>query len=563
MRKMPHAPARAAFALLAALACGAPLAPPARAQTPAPKELPATVEGRVTDGEKGLAGVHVSLIAQEPSSRTRLVARAKTDHEGRYRMTGVPPGSYNVLPAAPVYVFPDTNNLSPGRPLLLTAGDTATDIDFRLTRGGVITGRVTDADGQPVVGEDVQLTRADKSQQPERQLFNPMQRQQTDDRGIYRIYGLAPGAYRVSVGQDAGAGAARMGGARRFYRRTFHPDATEESQARVVEVGAGAEATGVDITLGRAAKTYSVSGRFVGPDGRPVPGVIVGYGVVEREGRSFNAYGGGAATNARGEFQLDGLVPGSYGVFALPTGDGNAETYSDAVEFVVSDADVSGLEVKMRRGGSVAGVVQVEGTSDRATVARIMSRLRIAAHAEPTGSALTPPTYAHAQVAPDGSFRVGGLRPGRVRFGLGWPQTPGVTLARVELNGAAQNEGFEIAEGAQLSGVRVVVAYGSAVVRGQVNVTNGTLPPNAQLFVFARRVVPGQDPRRGDSGRGAQVDARGRFLMEGVAAGEYEITVRLLVPNTPGAPHATSRQQVFVPEGGDITLTFTLDLANP
>jgi len=554
---MPHAHARLALLLLAALAACAP----ARAQTLSAKEAPAAVEGRVTDGDEGLPGVYVVLVSFQNGGRFRTVARARTDHEGRYRLTGAQPGRYHVMPAPAAFVLPESEMqiFPPGRALVLAAGETVSDVDFRLTRGAVITGRVTDADGQPVIAEQVQLTPADPSQPQHPTLFMRQQRLLTDDRGVYRAYGLPAGRYRVSVGQDEEGGSLRFG-ARRHYRRTFHPDAVEESQARVVEVGAGTEATDVDIRLARPTRTYSASGRFLGPDGRPAPGVPVGFGLVDRDGREVRGYGGGVLTDARGEFLLSGLAPGTYAVFALPPGDGGAETYSDAVKFVLSDADVSGIEVRLRRGASVSGVVVVEGMSDRATVARLLSQLRLAGHLQPSNAALAPPNYAHTRIALDGSFRLGGLGPGRLRLGLGGPQPPGVTLARVELNGALQRDGFEVSEGAEISNVRVVISYGTSVVRGQINLSKGVLGPDERLLVFARRLLPAGDPRAGESGRSSQVDARGRFIFEGLPAGDYELSVRSF--RRAGPPPANWRQQVSVPEGAEITITLTLDPAD-
>lgn len=554
---MPNSHARFTLLLLAALALACASA---RAQAPAAKEAPSTVEGRVTDGDEGLVGVGVALVIHQTNSgRLRTVARTKTDHEGRYRLTGVPPGRYQILPAAPAHVMNEWQVYPPGRALMLAAGETVTDIDFRLVRGGVITGRVTDADGRPVVGEQVQLAPVEKTRPTNFGFFTQSQRMLTDDRGVYRVYGLPAGRYRVSVGQDAGSGSLRLG-ARRYYRRTFHPDATDEAQARVVEVTAGGEAADVDITVGRAGRTYSATGRFVGTDGRPAPGVRVGYGAVGREQRSVGVWGAGVATNARGEFALEGLAPGAYAVFSLTDEDAPAETYSDVVRFEVTDSDVGGLEVRLRRGASVSGVVQVEGTNDRATVARVLGRLKIMAHVEAGRGGLTAPTFANASVAPDGSFRAAGLRPGQLRIGLGWPQQPGVTLSRVEVGGVPQRDGIEVAEGAQLTNVRVVVSYGTAVVRGQINVVNGTLTPEARLVVFARHLGQGEEAAaRGLGRRGAQVDARGHFAFEGLPAGEYEITARLFTRE--GERGGGARQTVSVPEGGEAAVALTLDLA--
>src|SRR5215213_6847355 len=125
------------------------------AQALAQREAPASVAGRVREGERGVAGVNVVVMSADPSQRFKPAGRARTDAEGRYRITGVPPGKYVVTPMAPAYVLLDVTNFPPGKPLTLSAGDSVEDTDFRVIRGGVITGRVLDEDGNPVVMEPV------------------------------------------------------------------------------------------------------------------------------------------------------------------------------------------------------------------------------------------------------------------------------------------------------------------------------------------------------------------------------------------------------------------------
>src|SRR6185295_17825805 len=98
----------------------------------------------------------------------------------------------------------------------------------------------------------------------------------TDDRGVYRLFGVPPGKYIVGVGVDTNHNA-RMNAGTTYYQLTYHPDATEEAKATVIEVSAGSEASGVDIVLGRAAKGFSVSGRIIdAASGKPVSGMMYG-----------------------------------------------------------------------------------------------------------------------------------------------------------------------------------------------------------------------------------------------------------------------------------------------
>ena len=265
---MPNALARVMFVSLSLLVCGT-WARCAAQTTTAAKEAPATVSGRVTNGEKGMQGIEVMLTPPDPTSRIKAAARATSDAEGRFRMTGVPPGRYQLMAVAPAYVVSDMTGWPPGRTVNLSPGDAVEDLNFTLTRGGVITGRVTDSEGKPVIAEQVHIASADESK-GQQVIFMGGPGRMTDDRGIYRIYGLAAGRYRVSVGQDRNSGMIRMGGPRRFYRLTFHPDATEREKAKVVEVTEGGETEDVDISVAKASRTFKVEGRFVSAEtGRP------------------------------------------------------------------------------------------------------------------------------------------------------------------------------------------------------------------------------------------------------------------------------------------------------
>jgi protocatechuate 3,4-dioxygenase beta subunit len=533
-----------------------------RAQAGAGGEAKPTgmITGRVTIGEKGAGGVAITLLSQDAPMRRKAFSRATTDAEGRYTLSNVPTGRYSVLPVAPAYVVTDIANIwPPGKAVNIVSGETVEDINFEIKRGGVITGRVADADGRPIIAQAVQVERVDPQPGALSRLPSRPGADMTDDRGVYRIYGLPEGRYRVSVGQDSRGSAYFGNGMRTIYTRTFYPNGTQERDARIVEVTAGGENEGIDITISGPVKTYKVSGRVVDADtGQPIPRINVFYGSL-REGSQawMDGVNGGGPVNLRGEFQMTAMK-GRYGLTVAPNDDN--EWYSEMLTFEVADADVNGLELKLRRGSSLIGVLIVEGSADRSAVARV-KQLQVYAHSISPNSETNTPFSQSAHINPDRTFFIKGLRPGKVQISInGWsPQQKGFSLLRIERNGVEQREGIEVGAGEQVSGVRIVVAYGNAIIRGQVRIDNGPLPEGTRMVVSARRVGGAGGSGTGNgmpfNGRPSEVDARGHFIIEGMAAGEYELTLRVFGPNFQGRRQHEVKQMITVGDIGEIPVT--------
>lgn len=517
------------------------------------------ITGQITLGDKGVANITVLLYAPERTPERAAVARATTDYEGRYRLTGVPPGRYTLVAVAPAMVGPNEGMFGEtGKAVTISEGETVEKIDIALARGGVITGRVTDADGAPVIGQRINLSLADKTQQGRRSSsFNPFMFE-TDDRGVYRLYGLPPGRYTVSVGESSENISIRFGaGGRGYFTRTFHPNVTDESKATVIEVSEGSEASNVDITLGRKLQTYAATGRAVDESGQPVPNARIIQAAVTKEQNRIGSLGYGTLTDDQGRFRLDGMIPGRYAAFVWS--DAATNTYSDPVTFEITEGDVSGLEVKVRRGASISGVVVIEGAADRSTLAKLSEMKLYAGPVSPPQGKLVAPTLSNASIAPDGSFRLTGVRAGKVRLSLySYPPVPGFSLARVEHDGISSNE-IEIAPGKEVAGVRVVVEYGTGSVRGTVKLENGTLPEGLRMNVTARRTTDTGPPMP----RGSQVDARGRFLIEGLPPGEYEVSLYVYLVTTGSRPRGMPpiKQTTTVTNGvtSEVDLTFDLN----
>jgi len=552
---------RRALAIIpAVLLCCAGFCQRAHSQTgPARKNSDATVSGRITIKGKPAAGVIVGLrLSQYDPGRADSGLKATTDQDGKYRITDVPAGSYQVAPVTPAFVISDVNK-SYGQSLIIAEGDNVAGIDFDLMKGGVITGKVTDADGHPVIEERLALLAADN---PRSGLAHVSVDFQTDDRGIYRMFGIRPGRYKVSIGED-NFGAYNGFGAGRSLPITFYPDATDAATARVVEIGEGDEATNIDITIAPAAQNFSVSGRVMdGETGKPIPNVTISLSKILIIDRYSSRSSGGdtdVRSNTDGAFRLEKLAAGKYSVSIQPPTE--SDLRAEPVTFDLIDQDVTGLLIKTTSGASLSGTVLLEGTPDRNPARAASAWLSVYLRKEGNGSTFT--SNQSTEIKPDGSFRIGGLAAGTVSFSLGsWSATGDakpIPISRVERDGVVQTNGIQLETGEHISGIRVVAAYSSGSIRGVVKMENGSLPPSGHLVISLLKVG---DPNWNTNGGGTAVDARGHFLIEGLATGTYEVTGFAFIPEWRQGPRIT-KQLVTVTDGAATDVLVTIDLTPP
>jgi Carboxypeptidase regulatory-like domain len=515
-----------------------------------------SISGRVTIKEKAAPGIAVALRGSDFFNPYDVRPRAVTDQDGNYKIANVAAGSYEVVFGALGYIPTDVNSRS--RSVVVGDGENIENINFALVRGGVITGRITDADGRPAIQQAVRLFRADppnprtpQSQVQERPL-SPANTSTTDDRGIYRMFGLMPGRYKVSAGRGDNVypgGGGPIG--RVSYKEVFFPDATDHTKATVLEVSEGSETTNIDITLGRPFETFSARGRVInGEKGEPVANVRFTLQRVVGDQYEFTPQF--VMSNALGGFSAEGLIPGKYSVFMMS--DTNSDLRAENTSFDIIDADVTGVTVRVVKGASISGIVVLE-TEDKRAFAKL-TQLELQAYVQ-NPNAKSMGSSSRATIGGDGSFRFGGLGDGIANLSINpvnaLNQIKGFMLSRVERDGVVQRRGLEVKEGEQITGVRVIVNYGTATIRGFVTIENGPLPPGARIFV--RLLKAGEVPTI----RPPNVDERGRFLVEGLPAGSYEISVSVSGPGL--KPRPPVKQDVVLQDGVVSDVTITLDLA--
>jgi Carboxypeptidase regulatory-like domain len=346
---------------------------------------PATggITGRVVaDGTNApIAGARV-LVFQAGRRTGRMGGpspQATTDQEGRFALSNLAPGEYSLDVQKPGFVPLNDPMMRP--PTFAVAAGQLLSLDLRLQRGGVISGRVLDARGDPLTGVLVMAMRR-VPVPPEggggsRLVPAPMQGpQQTNDLGEFRVAGLAPGEYVISA---APLGFTGFGGpgvtppssssaAHTTTVTTFYPGTADQAGAQALTVAAGGEVGNIVFTM-QAAPAFRVSGIVVDERGASIEGAMVMLMADPRSGVMMGPIGNGQS-DARGRFAIDDVPAGTYRanvslmmsmngtgagrIGAVPGGfvsfsSGMVGGIEQSAEIIVTDADVSGVRVVARR----------------------------------------------------------------------------------------------------------------------------------------------------------------------------------------------------------------------
>ena len=253
------------------------------------------------------------------------------------------------------------------------------------------------------------------------------------------------------------AGQANVSRSGTFYPRIFYPNAANESEAKVIEVTEGSESANIDITLPESEQSRAISGRVINADtGQPAEGIEIAYNAMPDIGRYINYWkSNGGTSGANGEFRLKGMAPGKYRLIARPESEN--EFFSEPMTCDLSEGDVGGVEIKVRRGGSLSGVVVIEGTNDPKALAKL-PELYIFLNVESSGS--DAQRFDNPKINDDGSFQVRGLPQSYVHIQFD-PKSNGhdFSLARIEHNGEVVRDEIRAGPGRHVTGVRVVLVY--------------------------------------------------------------------------------------------------------
>jgi hypothetical protein len=515
--------------------------------------------------------VRVSAMASDrQTSRT-----AVTDDAGRFSFAGLPAGRYQLVAAKQGFVQHFYGARRPNRPgtaIVVADGQRIANLTVRLTKGAVVTGTLLDHSGDPLPGVLVYAMVHRFAITGQRQL-GPAGSGMTDDRGQYRIWGLAAGDYLVSAspmfggqgirsdveiarttdadvkralsevaggrGSASASASPSAASAERAsavgYAAVYYPGVFGPSQAATIRLAAGEERAGVDFPLS-LVPTARVEGTLALPEGFVAQQIMVQL-VSNSPGVSSLDMFRRSTPAANGAFSFAGVPPGTYAVIARGLSSGTPGTAAPArgpatppqpthyarADVAVDGVDVTGVALTLQPGLVLSGRIRVEGTTTPLDLTRVRVQLTaVQSH----GDVLAGVPFIQADAA--GAFSMPGITSGRYRLGAIVP-SPRPDAPAWQLKSATVNDvdAADLPVEIQANVVDAVITITDRVssLDGTVQDATGQPAPECQIVAFpADRTLWSGGSRRL---RTAKPAADGTYTIPGLPPGEYLIAAAL------------------------------------
>jgi hypothetical protein len=433
-----------------------------------------TITGQVLEDHSGAALAFVEVRVARDGVR-ELAADLDTDSQGRFRAADLTPGEYRLEFVKVNYVSATVRVRAGGAPRLV-----------RLTRLGILSGRVTDAVGSPIAGAGVLVTRYPAL--VDFKINGDYRR--TDDRGEYRISDLAPGRYTVGIAYSApGAGSGV-----RVYPENTNP--------RMFEVTGGEEFRNIDFVV-LPTSLYSVEGS-VKPPGRAYAVALAALD------QPYIPTAVLMATSPDGKFRFAGVPSGIYHLFAS----GPATPYMQSASMLGISPVFARTQVSLFQDAKDIELTSQPGRSITVVVRANLARTKPCA--DTAQLKLTPLEAWGAVVERTVQLSVGkeqalnNLAPGRYRISLSNLGSGCYSVA---------DRALDLSGGADDAPVSMEIApFGSV---------QGRLTGGGDLSRFAVVLIPSDPALRSEPIRFAYAEVNGLFRLDTVRPGRYRAAVCL------------------------------------
>jgi len=514
---------------------------PARPLRPGetPPKGTAVLKGQVLTAGSGAPVRRAQVRASSMEGRGGGVT--STDAEGRYEIKELPAGRYNISATKGGYVtgqFGQRRPGDPGTPIDLSDGQTADKVNFVLSRGSVIAGRIVDDGGEPVSGTQVNAMRYQFMAGSRRLVPGGGEggNDRTDDQGNFRLYGLPPGDYYISANNRNGM--MMMPGQNNTeadgFAPTYFPGTPNMSEATRITVKAGQEMTGANFAL-IVARMARVRGRAINSRGEPVAnGMMM---LMPDEPIMMSVTMNNAMAAGDGTFQFTNVPPGRYNLQVRPSGMPSASSEFAVMKITVGNDDIDNVIIATSVGATARGVVL---TDDGSVPSFRPDQVSIfPSSVEPGGMVFGGPNQ--NRINDDFTFELTGLSDRRsLRANV--PPTLGWYPKAVMFDGEdVTDRGIEFTPGRSYEGIQVIFSQKTTDLSGLLTDERGKpvldatvviFPSNKDLWTYTSRYM-----------RSIRPDTNGKYNIKSLPPlDDYLIiAVQNLEPGQSGDPEFLTR----------------------
>ncbi len=308
-----------------------------------------------------------------------------TDQLGRFEVGDLAPGRYRVQWTRPGYFTPPVGTAGPDpsmisrlkaqlgtNDLFIASPPAATSVTielqpqenvggfvFTLIPGGVISGRVLDPVGNPLVSAP--LTALTLSYEDGHTVLRPGKSTTSDDQGNFRLFGLRPGEYYIRVEQGPSATASSE------IVRAYFPGVLGLSDAAPIVVNESGESPGANFRIPNGG-TVKISGTVNGPGNMTRSNIQfsllpVGTDHLEDPATIRISNSANAENRAIGEFELRGVPAGQYILGTFVFDNVQLRSYSGSVMLNVGNQDYGNVSIDMHAATDLKGRLVLEDGS--------------------------------------------------------------------------------------------------------------------------------------------------------------------------------------------------------
>ncbi len=378
----------------------------------------------------------------------RRVAETTSNAEGAFHFENLPTGRYKLTTQQSRFVPYAFNGI-----LDLQADTKIEALTLKLTPASALNGRVVDSDGDPLQNAQIMIYRATPFFGEEYWL--PMGGGISDDRGVFRVAGIAPGRYLLAAKKQDSA-----------FRTTYYPNASVAADAQPLQVRIGEDWNDLLLTL-PLLKAGVIRGTFP----TPIRAWIIPEPPPEQRRIPFQRDDSFPIHPQSGAFEISGLSPGNHRFHVFSSGAGQPSRIIATGEASLTGQDIENFTFQPVTHATLGGKLSYEGPT-RPTARIVLT------YPEFGRNTFLPPVTPNAA---DGVFTIENIHPGRYRLLVDLGKSKAFVKSIRQGDREILGQPIDVTASAQ-DPLHIIISSKVATLSGKVELSDPSIPPGVILM---------------------------------------------------------------------------------